>query len=74
MEELTSTSPTPHQEKERKGLINPPQLNIPLENVVVDELYLLLRVTDVLTKNLIRAAMAHDAEKAQNFSMSWKGL
>lgn len=46
IERLTSTIPTPRQEKERKGLITP-LLNIPLENAVVDELHLYLtRCTD----------------------------
>jgi len=62
IEALTTTDPTPHQEQERKGLIHPPLINIPLTNVVIDELHLLLRVTDVLTKNLIRAALSHDAQ------------
>jgi len=53
IEGLTSTSPTPRQEKEHKGLINPPLLNIPLENVVVDELHLLLKVIDVLTRKAL---------------------
>ena len=41
----------------RKGRINEPLLPISLDNVVPDELHLLLRITDVLTKNLINAAM-----------------
>jgi len=62
IEALTTTDPTPHQEQERKGLIYPPLINIPLTNVVIDELHLLLRITDVLTKNLIRAGLSHDAQ------------
>jgi len=68
IEGLTDTNPTLHQEEERKGLIHPPLLNIPLENVIVDELHLLLRVTDVLTKNLIRAALSYDAQTTSEIS------
>jgi len=53
---IEALTTTPRQEQERKGLIHP------LTNVVIDELHLLLRVTDVLSKNLIRAALSHDAQ------------
>jgi hypothetical protein len=39
------------------GCINDPLLNIELDHVIVDELHLLLRVTDVLMTNLITEAM-----------------
>lgn len=39
------------------GCINDPLLNIELDHVIVDELHLLLRVTDVLKTNLITEAM-----------------
>ena len=68
IEALTSTHPTPSQEEERKGLINPPLLNISLQNVVVDELHLLLRITDVLTRNLIKAALSYDAQHNSEIS------
>ena len=48
----------------RKGRINEPLLYIPLDNVVPDELHLLLRITDVLTKNLINAAMTYDSKNS----------
>ena len=35
------------------GCIHPPLLNIELDNIVVDELHLMLRVGDVLLRNLI---------------------
>ncbi|XP_020911538.2 uncharacterized protein LOC110249299 [Exaiptasia diaphana] len=37
-----------------------PLVNIPLENIVLDELHLMLRVTDKLTKNLILEAVNRD--------------
>ncbi|XP_028410462.1 uncharacterized protein LOC114533075 [Dendronephthya gigantea] len=37
-----------------------PLLNIKLENVVLDELHLMLRITDVLTKSLINQALEWD--------------
>ena len=51
--------------KLRKGRINEPLLYIPLDNVVPDELHLLLRITDVLTKNLINAAMTYDLQNSR---------
>ena len=38
-------------------------LNIELDHVIVDELHLLLRVTDVLMANLITEAMEWDKEE-----------
>lgn len=40
--------------------INQPLLNIPLHHIVLDELHLLLRITDVLLANLIEDAMEWD--------------
>lgn len=40
--------------------INQPFLNIPLHRIVLDELHLLLRITDVLVGNLIEDAMEWD--------------
>jgi hypothetical protein len=37
--------------------MNPPLLNIDLDHVVMDELHLLLRVMDILIKNLIMDAV-----------------
>ena len=47
--------------KDNFGCVNEPLLNIELTNVVPDELHLLLRVTDVLLKNVIDEAVEHDA-------------
>ena len=40
----------------RAGRLNDPLLRIPLENVIPDKLHLMLRISDVLTHNLIYAA------------------
>ena len=42
------------------GCIHPPLLNIELDHVVVDELHLMLRVGDVLLRNLILYADSRD--------------
>ena len=44
------------------GSIHPQLLNIELTKVVVDELHLLLLVTDVLIRNLISLAASRDHE------------
>ena len=49
------------------GSIHPPLLNIELTKVVVDELHLLLRVTDVLIRNLISLAASRDHEEQQRW-------
>ena len=55
------------------GCIHPPLLNIELDNIVVDELHLMLRVGDVLLRNLIlyadsrdHASREHQGEDANN--------
>ncbi|CAH3172702.1 unnamed protein product [Porites lobata] len=45
---------------------HPPLLDIPLENVVLDELHLMLRVTDKLTKNLVTEAISRDKKNNLN--------
>lgn len=40
-----------------------PLLDIKLENVVIDELHLMLRITDVLTKSLINEALEWDVKE-----------
>lgn len=40
--------------------VETPLLNIPLDHIILDELHLLLRVTDVLLSNLIEDAMEWD--------------
>ena len=48
------------------GSIHSPLLNIELTKVVVDELHLLLRVTNVLIRNLISLAASRDHEEQQH--------
>ena len=43
------------------GCINEPLLNVPLTNVIADELYLLLRITDKLLQNVIDEVLERDA-------------
>ncbi len=47
----------------RLGSVDPPLLNIPLDHVILDELHLLLRVVDVLLRNVIYMAMRLDREQ-----------
>ena len=49
------------------GSIHSPLLNIELTKVVVSELHLLLRVTDVLIRNLISLAASLDHEEQQHW-------
>ena len=44
----------------RKGMIHPPLLDIGLEDIVIDELHLLLRVMDKLLTGLILTAQKED--------------
>ena len=44
---------TLHTATEKLGVKNPPLLNIELDHVLLDELHLLLRITDVLLRNII---------------------
>ena len=46
--------------KDTKGRIRLPLLHIKLDCIIPDELHLLLRITDVLIRNLILAAVAED--------------
>ena len=47
-------------EQDRNGCKNHPLIDIEPENIIPDELHLLLRITDVMTENLIIAARLHD--------------
>ena len=49
---------------------NPPLLNIPLDHIILDELHLLLRVTDVLTRNLLDEMIEWDVEEAHKNKVS----
>ncbi|KAK2550530.1 hypothetical protein P5673_028729 [Acropora cervicornis] len=46
--------------KKRHSCEHQPLLNIPLENVILDELHLMLRITDRLTGNLVKDALEWD--------------
>ena len=46
--------------KEHKGCINAPLFNIDISDIVLDELHLMLRVTDVLIRNIIWAVVHKD--------------
>ena len=41
--------------KNNKGCINPPLLNIDISRILIDELHLMLRITDILLRNLVWA-------------------
>ncbi len=43
-----------------KGCINPPLLSISFYNIVLDELHLMLRISDVLLRNLIWETIGQD--------------
>ncbi len=45
------------------GCISPPLLNIDVDHMVLDELHLMLRVSDVLLRNLIWAMIYRDMEE-----------
>lgn len=42
------------------GAIHSPLINISLDKIIIDELHLILRISDVLIRNLVNAAMAAD--------------
>ena len=51
---------TLHTATEKFGVKNPPLLNIELDHVLLDELHLLLRITDVLLCNIIMMMVKFD--------------
>ena len=51
--------------EQRQGRLHAPLLNIELNNIIPDELHLLLRITDILTRNLINATMMHDGRQSR---------
>lgn len=54
------------QHKFTNSCDNDPPLWVKLDHVVMDELHLLLRITDVLIKNLVKEAV--ESEKKDNFN------
>ena len=53
---------------QRLGAINPPLFEIDLEHVVIDELHLLLRITDKLINNLVLRAAELDHRSKEHTS------
>ena len=51
-----------------------PLLNIPLDHIIPDELHLMLRVSDILIKNLIEDAMQWDDKEQVTGTMCPKGM
>jgi len=47
------------------GSIHPPLFDLPLKNVIPDQLHLLLRITDRLIENLINGAIQHDSPRSK---------
>lgn len=43
-------------------MINKPSFNIDLDHVILDELHLMMRVTDRLTENIITEVMERDGK------------
>lgn len=48
------------------GCVLPPHFNISLDNIVLDELHLLLRIMDVLIRNLILYADGEDHRQKEH--------
>ena len=55
-----------YRNKNDKGCNHLPLINIDPDNIIPDELHLLLRITDVLINNLIRAAKINDLNHKRN--------
>ena len=54
---------------QRKGKVNEPLLRLLVKNVVPNELHLMLHITDMLTRNLIRAAIKCDTANSCRISV-----
>ena len=61
-----------HLKKGNKNFccINPHLLNILLDHIILDELHLLLRITDVLTHNVLDEVIEWDDEEAHKKKVS----
>jgi len=57
--------------QQQKGKIAQPLFDLDLKNVIPDELHLLLRVTDVLTRNLIKAGLTYDFNNCTSLSATY---
>uniref|UniRef100_A0A1X7V217 Uncharacterized protein n=1 Tax=Amphimedon queenslandica TaxID=400682 RepID=A0A1X7V217_AMPQE len=60
----TLSSITACAETRLLGVIHPPLLRIEMDQVVIDELHLMLRISDVLIRNLIGIAQVYDIKKS----------
>ena len=63
LQEIKETS---KKSKDNYVCCKEPLLNIDLDHIIVDELHLLLRITDILTSNLITEATEWDVEETQS--------
>ena len=52
--------------KNKKGCINAPLLNIPINDIVIDEMHLMLRIFDILLRNVIWAMIHQDLIERHN--------
>ena len=55
-----------YNDNNNKGCKHLPLLNIDPDHIIPDELHLLLRITDILTSNLISAAKTDDQNQKRN--------
>jgi len=60
IEALMETSENLTETTRKQGKIHEPLLQIKLSHIVPDELHLMLRITDVLIRNLINGAIQYD--------------
>ena len=51
-----------YHDKNKFCCFQPPLFSIDLDHVILDELHLMLRISDRLTENLIKEVMEHDSE------------
>ena len=58
------------ERQQKRCCINPPLLNIPLDHIILDELYLLIRITDVLLHNGFDEVIKWDIEEAHKKKVS----
>lgn len=59
----TATSMKECLESSSFGVVHPPLLNFDLDQLIIDELHMMLRVSDVLLRNLIWAMVSFDDEE-----------
>ena len=63
-DEKTKESVSTTRRKKRYGQTGKPFVHIPLDHIIIDELYLVLQITNVLTSNLIEEVMERDGKKS----------